>query len=219
MWKGAPEEVRELLDAALDQLQAGLHDLRELAAGIHPSILSDRGLGAALKALAARSAVPVELEPPPGQRLPAAVETTAYFVVAEALTNAAKHADCERAQVAVRVEDGWAVVEVCDDGVGGADASTGSGLRGMADRVSALGGELEIESRAGEGTAISVRLALPGQEAARDTSAFTQTGAVQDRHVEAAHRHAKSAGGDDPPARWTRRDRRRWRVGPSDSHG
>jgi signal transduction histidine kinase len=159
-------EALELVDAALDQLQAGLRDLRELAAGIHPSILSDRGLGAALKALAARSAVPVDLGPLPGQRLPAAVETTAYFVVAEALTNAAKHANCERAEVDVRVEDGCAVVDVRDDGVGGADASGGSGLRGLADRVSALGGELAIESPAGKGTAIRARIALPAQDAA-----------------------------------------------------
>lgn len=87
-----------------------------------------------------RSAVPVEVRSLPSERLPAAVETTAYFVVAEALTNAAKHARCEHAEIAVAIEEGWAVVEVRDDGVGGAAASGGSGLRGLADRVSALGG-------------------------------------------------------------------------------
>jgi signal transduction histidine kinase len=165
-WSQAPEEARELLDAALEQVQAGLRDLRELAAGIHPSVLSDRGLGAALGALASRSAVPVELAPVPSQRLPAAVETTAYFVVAEALTNAAKHADCQRAEVGVRVEGGWAVVEVRDDGLGGADAARGSGLRGLADRVNALGGELDIKSPVGRGTTVRARIALSPRDAA-----------------------------------------------------
>jgi len=104
--------------------------------------------------------VPVELGPVPPERLPAAVETTAYFVVAEALTNAAKHARCERAQVGVRLENGAVIVEVRDDGVGGADTSSGSGLRGLADRVGALGGELDVESRPGSGTAVIARIAL-----------------------------------------------------------
>jgi signal transduction histidine kinase len=155
----APHEVGELLDEALDQLQSGIRDLRELAAGIHPSILTDRGLNAALKALAARSPTPVELGEVPSQGLPVAVETSAYFVVAEALTNAAKHAHCSHVDVAVRVEDGWTTVEVHDDGIGGADPSAGSGLRGLADRVSALGGKLEIESPTGEGTTITARIA------------------------------------------------------------
>ena len=137
-----------------------------MAAGIHPSILTDRGLGAALRALAARSVVPVELGPLPSERLPAAVEATCYFVVAEALTNAAKHARSERVEIGVRVEHGWAIVEVRDDGVGGADLSGGSGLRGLADRVSALGGRLGIESPAGGGTAIRARIALPAHDAA-----------------------------------------------------
>src|SRR5829696_453160 len=173
----ATEDARALVDAALDQLQAGLRDLRELAAGIHPSILSDRGLGAALQALATRSAVPVELESLPPERLPAAVEPTAYFVVAEALTNAAKHAHCEHAEVGVRVDDGWAVVEVRDDGVGGADASrTGSGLRGLADRVSALGGQLDVESPAGGATRITARIALSAEHAAAAAPLAPATG-------------------------------------------
>jgi signal transduction histidine kinase len=165
-WSRAPDEALALLDSVLEQLHAGLRDLRELAAGIHPSVLNDRGLGAALQGLAARSAVAVEIGLVPPQRLPAAVETTAYFVVAEALTNAAKHARCEGAEVDVRVENGWAVVEVRDDGVGGADASGGSGLRGLADRVSALGGELDVESPTGEGTTIRARIALPAHDPA-----------------------------------------------------
>jgi signal transduction histidine kinase len=150
----------ELVDAALEQIQVGLRDLRELAAGIHPSILTDRGLGPALEALANRSPMVVELGRSPEERLPASVETTAYFVVAEALTNAAKHAACERVEVEVWIEGEWAVVRVRDGGVGGADAAGGTGLRGMADRVSALGGLLEMESPPGQGTAIVARLAL-----------------------------------------------------------
>ena len=168
-WSEARDEARALVDAALEQVQAGLRDLRELAAGIHPSVLTDRGLRAALDALATRSPVPVELGPVPPERLPASIETTAYFVVAEALTNAAKHARCQHTQVAVRLEGEWAVVEVRDDGVGGADASAGSGLRGLADRVSALGGNLEIHSPVGEGTAIRARLALGTQAPTRST--------------------------------------------------
>ena len=159
-WSQSPDEAVERLDAALERVEAGLRDLRELAAGIHPSVLSDRGLAAALESLAARSAVPVELAALPPGRLPASVETTAYFVVAEALTNAAKHSDCERVEVAVRVEDGRAVVTVTDDGVGGADATGGSGLRGLADRVSALGGELVLDSPVGGGTALTALIAL-----------------------------------------------------------
>ena len=166
-WGKAPDEARELVEEALDHMQSGIRDLRELAAGIHPSVLTDRGLSAALEGLATRSAMPVEIgEVPPG-RLPAPVETSAYFVVAEALTNAAKHARCSHAHVVVRVENGSATVEVHDDGVGGADPSAGSGLRGMADRVSALGGRLEIDSPAGEGTTVRARIALGAPETDR----------------------------------------------------
>jgi signal transduction histidine kinase len=150
----------ELVDAALEQLQSGLRSLRELAAGIHPSVLTDRGLRQALEALATRAPIIVELGPVPSGRLPQSVEMTAYFVVAEALTNAAKHADCERAEVTVRLEGDWAVVEVRDDGVGGADASAGSGLRGLADRVNALGGVFDIQSPPGRGSVIQARLTL-----------------------------------------------------------
>jgi signal transduction histidine kinase len=150
----------ELLDTALEQLQTGLRDLRALAAGIHPSILTDRGLGAALQALAARSVVPVELGALPAERLPPAIETTAYFVAAEALTNAVKHARCEHMDIDVQVEDDWAVVQIRDDGIGGADPGQGSGLRGLHDRVGALGGGLEIESEPDAGTTVRARLPL-----------------------------------------------------------
>jgi signal transduction histidine kinase len=160
----APDEAGELLDGALRHMETGIRELRELAAGIHPSILTNRGLGAALEALATRSPMPVELVEVAAQRLPAPVETSAYFVVAEALTNAAKHARCTHVQVGVRLEEGAVTVEVRNDGVGGATPSAGSGLRGLADRVSALGGRLEIESPAGEGTTVRARLALGSRE-------------------------------------------------------
>jgi signal transduction histidine kinase len=166
----APHEARGLVDEALTQLQAGIRDLRELAAGIHPSVLADRGLGAALRALASRSPMPVELTAVPSERVPGPVEASAYFVVAEALTNAAKHARCNHARIAVRVEDGWTTVEVRDDGVGGADAAAGTGLRGLADRVNALGGRLEIESPPGEGTTIRATIAPCAREGANRIS-------------------------------------------------
>ena len=163
----APSEASELVDEALERVQVGIRDLRELAAGIHPSVLTDRGLGPALEALAGRSPVPVELERVESDGLPTPVATTVYFLVAEALTNAAKHSHCERVAVGLRIEGGWAVVEVRDDGIGGADASAGSGLRGLADRVSALGGWVELESPPGEGTTIRARMAASGAGAVR----------------------------------------------------
>jgi signal transduction histidine kinase len=155
------------VDETLERVQAGIRDLRELAAGIHPSVLTDRGLGPALEALAGRSPVPVELERVESDGLPTPVATTVYFLVAEALTNAAKHSHCERVDVGLRIEGGWAIVEVRDDGIGGADASAGSGLRGLADRVSALGGWVELESPPGEGTTIRARMAASGAGAVR----------------------------------------------------
>ena len=142
------------------ELDAALEELRELARGIHPSILTDRGLAAALATLAGRSTVPVELDVDSCGKLPLSVQTTAYFVVAEALTNASKHANSDRIEVRVAVSDGHATVDVHDDGSGGVDPARGSGLRGLADRVSALGGTLEIESPAGAGTTIRARLPL-----------------------------------------------------------
>ena len=162
-----PDEANALMKEAVEHVESGIRDLRELAAGIHPSVLTDRGLSAALEGLATRSSIPVQLgELPPG-RLPTPVETSAYFVVAEALTNATKHARCSLVQVGVRVDNGSATVEVHDDGIGGAAPSAGSGLRGLADRVSALGGRLEIESAAGEGTTVRARIALSAPEVDR----------------------------------------------------
>jgi signal transduction histidine kinase len=153
------EAARELA-ATRRELDQALEDLRELARGIHPSVLSDRGLKAALTGLANRSPIPVELHADACEGLGTPLQTTAYFLVAEGLTNAAKHARCTRADVRVSAGDGLLTVEVRDDGVGGTDPAAGSGLRGLADRVSALGGTLEIESPPGQGTVVRGRIAL-----------------------------------------------------------
>jgi PAS domain S-box-containing protein len=150
--------VGELLQQASDDLAGALEELRELARGIHPAILSDKGLVPALEMLAGRAAVPVELCAALDDRLPPPVEAAAYYLVAEALTNAAKHARASCVNVNVTRANGRAVVEVADDGVGGADLRGGSGLRGLRDRVEALGGELDLESREGGGTTLTARL-------------------------------------------------------------
>jgi signal transduction histidine kinase len=152
--------ARQLVDDALEHAQAAIGDLRELAAGIHPSVLTDRGLHAALETLAGRAPVPVELMTQLPDRLPMSVETTAYFVVAEALTNVGKYARASRASVAVRVAGDELEIEVLDDGVGGADPATGSGLRGLADRVAALNGTLDVMSPPGRGTRVHARVSL-----------------------------------------------------------
>jgi signal transduction histidine kinase len=139
-------------------VRQSLEELRELARGIHPPVLSQRGLEPALRVLAARAPLPVEFVGGLGDRLPKAVETAAYFVVSEALTNVAKYARAEHATVRIQREDGRLLLEISDDGVGGAHPDAGSGLRGLADRVAALDGELDISSPAGEGTRLRVRL-------------------------------------------------------------
>jgi signal transduction histidine kinase len=148
-----------MLDAARDELNRALEELRELARGIHPAVLTDRGLEAALEALAERTPLPVSLDQMPAERLPAPVEAAAYFVVAEALTNVARYAKASQAEVRIARDSGYAVVEVRDDGVGGADPATGTGLRGLADRLAALDGRLEVHSPPGEGT--TVRAEVP----------------------------------------------------------
>jgi signal transduction histidine kinase len=153
-------ELGALLDQAQAELQTGLEELRELARGIHPAVLSDRGLAPAVEALAARAPVPVDLEVEVGGRLPDAHETAAYFVVSEALANVAKYAQADTARVAILRSNGSVTVEVADDGVGGADAANGSGLRGLADRVAALDGTLAIDSPAGGGTRLTAQIPL-----------------------------------------------------------
>ena len=147
-------QAEQLLVSAAAELDAALEELRELARGIHPAVLSDRGLDAALEALAHRSPIPVELEATPGERLPEAVEAAAYFVVAEALTNVAKYASATRATVRAVRDNGHMVVEVTDDGVGGADPSKGSGLDGLADRLCSVDGRLEVMDARGGGTIV-----------------------------------------------------------------
>ena len=153
-----PDTAEQLLGGAQEELSRALEELRELARGIHPAVLSDRGLRPALEALAGRSPVPVELDGTPRERLPPAVEAAAYFVVAEALTNVVKYANATQARVTVSRVNGHAVVEVADDGVGGADPGRGSGLRGLADRVSALDGTLELRSPHGAGTLLRAEI-------------------------------------------------------------
>jgi signal transduction histidine kinase len=153
-----PEGARRILDETRTKLGTALQELRELSQGIHPGILTERGLGPALQELAYTSPVPVELSIPLEGRLPQAVEAAAYYVVAEALTNVAKYASASAVSVAVYGRSGRALVEVRDDGVGGADPARGSGLRGLADRVEALGGRLAVESPAGEGTRLQAEI-------------------------------------------------------------
>jgi signal transduction histidine kinase len=155
-----PDAASGLIEEARAEAGRALTELRELARGIHPAVLTDHGLEAALGALASRSPVPVEVEEVPEERLPPAVESTAYFLVSEALANMAKHSQASEATVRVRLEPGRVVVEVADDGVGGATSAGGTGLRGLADRVEALDGRLEVSSPPGGGTCVRAELPL-----------------------------------------------------------
>jgi PAS domain S-box-containing protein len=154
-----PEAARRLLAEAQQELLLALADLRELARGIHPAILTDRGLAAAVEALASRAPLPVEVAEMPDERLPGPVEAAAYYLVAEGLTNVVKYAGASSVRVCVERHDGIASVEIADDGVGGADPGVGTGLRGLADRIEALGGRLEVESPVRGGTRL--RAVLP----------------------------------------------------------
>jgi signal transduction histidine kinase len=147
-------KTAELLDSAIVELTAGLAELRELARGIHPAVLTERGLDPALQSLAARAPLPVSVSASVEGRYAPAVEAAVYFVVMEALTNVAKYASASAAEVTVEQVDGHVVIDVHDDGIGGADPSSGSGLAGLADRVAALGGRLVIESPPGGGTVV-----------------------------------------------------------------
>ena len=156
-----PAAARALLVNAGEELSFALDELRELARGLHPAVLSNRGLRAAVETLASRAPVVVELAEMPDERLPAPVEAAACYLIAEALTNVAKYAVATTVRVRVVAGDGSVTVEVTDDGVGGADPAGGSGLRGLADRVEALGGSLEVHSPAGDGTSLRGTLPLP----------------------------------------------------------
>jgi signal transduction histidine kinase len=155
-----PASAREMLANAQADLAKGLDELRELARGIHPVVLTERGLGAALDALVARAPLPVEIETLPDERLAAPIEAAAYYVVAESVTNVAKYAHASSATVSIARSNGAATVTVSDDGIGGADPAAGSGLRGLAARVEALNGRLEVDSPRGGGTRIRAEIPL-----------------------------------------------------------
>jgi len=159
--EAAPFGLREQLDAAVGETAEAIRELRELARGIHPAILEDEGLAAAVGAMARRAGLPVEVRVTLDGRLPSLVESTAYFTIAEALTNTQRHARASRATVRVAHRGGALELEVTDDGQGGADPGAGSGLRGLADRVMALGGSLEVDNAPGQGTRIRARIPTP----------------------------------------------------------
>jgi PAS domain S-box-containing protein len=150
--------AQRLMNESYEDLQVALDELRELARGIHPALLTDRGLGAALVALAARSPLVVTITNTPEERLPESVEVAAYYVIAEGLTNVAKYAGVEEATVSVTASPTLVVVEVADEGPGGARMNAGSGLRGLADRLEALGGRLDVQSEPGAGTRLRVEI-------------------------------------------------------------
>jgi signal transduction histidine kinase len=144
-----------MLDQAIAHLAQATAELREFARGVHPVALTEGGLEAALPGLARRAGLPVKLHGVPADRLPATVEATAYFLVSEALTNVARYARATRADVRIEREPGALVVQVSDDGAGGADPARGSGLRGLADRLAALDGTLQVHSPVGAGTRVT----------------------------------------------------------------
>ena len=149
---GADPALEALIESASKEAREALAELRELARGIHPAVLTQAGLAGAVEALAERSPVPTTISEVPQQRFPAAIEATAYFVVSEALANVAKHSEASSAEVMIRRLPGRLVVSVTDDGAGGAKLDGGSGLRGLGDRVASAGGVLTIDSRPGSGT-------------------------------------------------------------------
>jgi PAS domain S-box-containing protein len=154
-----PEAARKRVRSALQSLEAGLDELRELAAGLHPRILTRGGLHSALDALAVRCQLPVTIAVP-ASRYPSQLEAAAYFVVTEALANVTKHAHATRAQVKVEESDGELLISIEDDGVGGADPDNGTGLRGLEDRAEALGGQLRVQSVVGNGTKLTASIPL-----------------------------------------------------------
>ena len=157
-----PEELRDVLAQAANAVTAALDEVREIAHGIHPAVLSEGGLAPALRALARRSAVPVKLTVSASGRLAERIEVTAYYVVSELLTNAVKHARASVVRVTVMQPDKTLHLSVRDDGAGGADPARGSGLIGLRDRVEAIGGTVVIHSPAGAGTTVLVSLPLDG---------------------------------------------------------
>jgi PAS domain S-box-containing protein len=164
VWRASHDELAEParaeLDEILTELRAGLAELRELAHGLHPAVLSDRGLERALSSLADHAPVPVDLRTELPERLAIPIEAAAYFTVAEALTNVAKYACANRAWVDIDQREGYLRVEIGDDGAGGADVRPGSGLQGLRDRIAAVNGTLTIDSQPGAGTILRARLPI-----------------------------------------------------------
>ncbi len=158
-----PAAAADLIAEACDELALGLEELRELARGIHPAILTDHGLTPAVEALAARAPLPVDVNGLPSERLAEPIEAAAFYVVSESLANVAKYASASQARVDLARDDGVLVVEVSDDGIGGADAENGSGLRGLSDRVEALGGRFRVSSERGRGTTVRAELPVPAE--------------------------------------------------------
>jgi signal transduction histidine kinase len=158
------DELENALERAADGLTSVLGELREISHGLHPAILSEGGLEPALRALRRRSAIPVELDLHPKRRLPGRIEVAAYYVVSEALTNAAKHAQASVVNVELDTHDAILQLAIRDDGIGGADPDQGSGLVGLSDRIEALGGTLQISSPAGNGTTLLIEVPLEGQQ-------------------------------------------------------
>ena len=154
----ADPELSRTLAEAVEELGAGAAELRSLARGLHPALLTERGLMPALDALASRSQVPVDVHHATVGRLDPSVESAAYFVVSEALTNVMKHASASRVDLMVECDGATLVLEVSDDGSGGATVDAGGGLRGLSDRVAALNGHLRVESPSGRGTLVHVEL-------------------------------------------------------------
>jgi signal transduction histidine kinase len=153
-----PAQAQQLVAEAHEEAKAALVELRHLVRGFNPAILHDRGLDAALSAVVARAPIPVQLDVDVAPRPAATVESTAYFIVAEALTNVTKHADATAARVTITRRGDKLVIEVTDNGTGGADATRGTGLRGLAERVDALGGWMQVLSPAGGPTSVLVEL-------------------------------------------------------------
>jgi signal transduction histidine kinase len=177
-----PPQLAEL-DGELSRVAEGLasvfDELRDISRGIHPAILSKGGLGPALRVLARRSALPVKLDLHAVRRLPRHVEVAVYYVVSEALTNAAKYAQASLVKVEVDARDKTLRLSINDDGIGGANPAHGSGLVGLRDRIEALGGRLEVTSPAGGGTTLLIRIPFGGQSSARTASAAGGDGGMR----------------------------------------
>jgi signal transduction histidine kinase len=160
MTRKPPAELPGLVAELAEALKDASDELREVSRGIHPTILTEAGLGPALRALARRSDVPIEVDVKLDERLPTAIEAAAYYIASEALTNVAKHAQANVVELSAALDDGVLTLEVRDDGVGGVDPRRGSGILGLTDRVEALGGTIAFTSPPDGGTTLSVRLPM-----------------------------------------------------------